>query len=148
MKVSIIIPVKEINHYIRESIPYLLNLNYDDYEILILPDFYKEKMIFLNSEKIKVIESGRTGPAEKRDLGAKEAEGKILAFIDDDAYPKKDWLRKVVRNFKANIVAVGGPAITPLNDSLRQKASGIVFETLTGGGGMDYRYKPKKKKVC
>ena len=35
---SIIIPVKEINDYLRESIPHLLALEFQDYEVLILPN--------------------------------------------------------------------------------------------------------------
>ena len=41
---SIIIPVKEINDYLSESIPHLLALDYKNYEILILPN---EKPEFL-----------------------------------------------------------------------------------------------------
>ena len=37
-KVSIIIPVKEINDYIREAISHHLKLDYDNYEILIFSD--------------------------------------------------------------------------------------------------------------
>lgn len=36
--VSIIIPVKAINDYIREAMQHYAELDYDDYEILIFPD--------------------------------------------------------------------------------------------------------------
>ena len=139
MKVSIIIPVKKINHYIHESIPYLLNLDYKDYEIIILPD-EKEEL-----DKVRIIPTGNIGPAEKRDIGAKHAKGSILCFLDDDSYPRKDWLKKMVRHFSnKNIAAVGGPAITPSNDNKKQKASGLVLSSFLGGGGMTYRYVPGK----
>ena len=38
MKVSIIIPVREVNDYIRESIPYINKQTYKDYEIFVFPD--------------------------------------------------------------------------------------------------------------
>ena len=95
MKVSIIIPIKEVNNYVEEAIPYLLDLDYKDYEIIILPDKESDKKF----EKTRIITTGEIGPSEKRDIGAKKAKGELLAFIDDDAYPKKDWLKNVVLNF-------------------------------------------------
>ena len=51
---SIIIPVKEINDYLRESVPYLLALDYEDFEILILPNLEPSNLesIFLIYYKI------------------------------------------------------------------------------------------------
>ena len=77
------------------------------------------------------------------------AQGDILAFIDDDAYPEEDWLKNAAKNFEDfQVGAVGGPAVTPPNDSLRQKASGKIYESLIVGGPYRYRYiKGKKRKV-
>ncbi len=146
IKFSIIIPVKEINDYIRESIPIILNIDYEDYEIIILPNEEPAKIPdYLKDEKIKIAPTGMVSPAIKRDIGAKKSLGKYLAFIDDDAYPRKDWLSVAEKTFEEKgTAAICGPAITPSDDSLLQKASGLVFETMFGGGGMDYRYKPAK----
>ncbi len=50
-------------------------------------------------EGITIIPTGPVGPPLKRDIGAKKAKGEIIAFIDDDAYPRKDWLINAVKNF-------------------------------------------------
>lgn len=140
-KVSIIIPVKEINDYIRESIPYILALDYRDYEVIILPDFDTGESF----PKTRVIPTGAIGPAEKRDLAASHAEGEILAFLDDDAYPRADWLKNAVRHFDyPEIAAVGGPAVTPDHDSVWQRASGAVFSSWLTSGGYEYRYVPRQ----
>lgn len=137
-KVSIIIPVKEINDYIRESVPWILNLDYENFEILILPDAKSEEKF----GKTTLIPTGKVGPAEKRDLGSKYAGGEILAFLDDDAYPRKDWLKNAVYHFRnSNIAAVGGPAVTPDNNSFGQKVSGAVFLSKLSGGNPE-RYWP------
>lgn len=141
MKVSIIIPVKKINKYIRESVSYILKLDYENFEIIILPDKKTNK----NFSKTKIIPTGNIGPAEKRDMGAKESSGEILAFLDDDAYPRSDWFVKATKWFDNNkIAAVGGPAVTPENDSILQKASGEIFSSFLGGGFFTYRYIPGK----
>lgn len=85
--------------------------------------------------------TGAVGPAWKRDRALNFADGEILAFIDDDAYPHKDWLRCAVKNFEdPEVAAVGGPAVTPGNDILKAKASGLVFSSLLVSGNYSYRY--------
>lgn len=129
--VSIIIPVPNINDYILESAPEILKLDWPDYEIIIFPD---EEDKSHSWPKTRIIASGKVGPAEKRDLALKYAKGDILAFLDDDAYPEKSWLTKAIIHFSdRDVAAVGGPAITPQNDSFMQKVSGSVWESYVGG---------------
>ena len=137
-EVSIIIPTVQINDYIRESIPHILNMDYIDFEVIIFPDMKTDEVF----EKTIIIPTGKIGPAQKRDLAIKFATGKILAFLDDDAYPEKDWLIIAVKHFiDDKVYAVGGPAITPSDDSFWQRVSGAVFMTVIGGGNPD-RYWP------
>ncbi len=142
IKYSFIIPVKEINDYIRETVSKILEIERDDFEIVIYPN---EK----NSEswpKTKQIASGPGGPAMKRNLAIKDAQGEILIFVDDDAYPKSDLLEILDRDFKdKNIIAVGGPAVTPDDDNFWQKVSGSVFLS-SFSGGFPERYVPVGKK--
>jgi len=164
-KVSVIIPVVKINDYIRESVPKIFELDYPDFEVIILPDDTtsirrqnaslrslrgapthggrgrRSNPILTQSKKIRIIPSGRVGPAEKRDLAARHAKGDILAFLDDDAYPRKDWLKRAAGHFSnPRVAAVGGPAITPASDTAGQKISGAVFESYLGGGMARNRY--------
>lgn len=140
MKVSIIIPVKELNAYIMESSEYLRRLDYTDFEIIIFPDRDSGVKI-LNT---RIIATGPMGPAEKRDLAIRHAHGDILAFLDDDAYPRHDWLKNAVRHFEDNSVgAVGGPAVTPHSDNKLQKASGAVFSSRLTSSSYVYRYLPE-----
>jgi len=141
---SIIIPVKEINDYLRESIPHLLALEYQDYEVLILPN---EEPSSLESafvdERVKIIASGAVSPAVKRDMGADQAQFEYLAFMDDDAYPSLEWLKVAEKTFaEKNVAALGGPGMVPPDASKKEVVSGIFYETLVGGGGLAYRYRP------
>ncbi len=75
------------------------------------------------------------------------AKGEILAFIDDDAYPAGDWLKNSMPNFQdGEVAAVGGPAVTPPEDSLRQKASGEVYASRLVSAGFVYRYRQGRRK--
>ena len=144
MTISIIIPVREINAYIRESIPHIMELDYPDYEVLIFPDEASKEQF----PRTRIIPTGPVGPAEKRDLALKVAKGTLFAFLDDDAYPDKNWLKAAVRHFgDEEVAAVGGPAVTPEDDSLLQKAGGGVYSSFLGGGSYRYRYVPMAKRA-
>ena len=89
--VSIVIPVKVLNDFLRkETLPTLLKQSYQDFEVIIITDKdSKEKF-----PKTTIVSSWpKTGPADKRDLGVKKAKGEIIAFLDDDSYPDKNWLK-------------------------------------------------------
>jgi len=144
---SIIIPVKEINDYLRESIPHLLALDYQDYEVLILPNEEPSPLesAFVD-ERVKIIPTGAVSPAVKRDMGAEQAKFEYLAFMDDDAYPSLEWLKVAEKTFtEKNPAALGGPGMVPPDASKKEIVSGIFYETLVGGGGLAYRYRPAPK---
>jgi cellulose synthase/poly-beta-1,6-N-acetylglucosamine synthase-like glycosyltransferase len=145
--VSIIIPVKEVNDYIAESLGEINKLDYGlkKVEVIVLPDSpsrIKGKFKF----KLKVIPTGHIYPGEKRDIGIKKSAGEIVAFIDDDVFPKAGWLKTAVNIFGSdkNIGAACGPAVTPENDSFLRKVSGFIYSSFLGGGGYRYRYMPEK----
>ncbi len=127
MKFSIIIPCKEDSDYLRECIKNIKKMNFKNHEVIVIPN----KKIYLKGVKVIPLSAG---PAEKRDLGAEKARGEYLAFIDDDAYPHKYWLKNALKYLKGKVVALGGPQITPESDSLLQKASGQVLSSRLVGG--------------
>jgi GT2 family glycosyltransferase len=92
--------------------------------------------------RIHILNSGKVGPAQKRDLGSQKANGEILVFLDDDSYPDSNLLTLAQKYFKdKEIVALGGPAITPKSNSFWQKVSGAVFLSKFSGGNPE-RYFP------
>ena len=138
-KVSIIIAVGIPGGYIEECVAHCLRLDYPDFEIIVLPD---EEWIPLDPS-IRVIPTGKVRPAEKRDRGVHESRGEIVAMIDDDAYPRNDWLSKAIRHFdNPSVAAVGGPGITPPDDNLKKKISGWIYESPLVSSKYIYRYKP------
>jgi cellulose synthase/poly-beta-1,6-N-acetylglucosamine synthase-like glycosyltransferase len=119
-----------------------LALDYPDYEILVLPDFGPE----LNSSGVRIIPTGLVTPGAKRNIGIANSSGEICAFVDSDAYPRRDWLKNAVRYINSSETsAVGGPGITPSEDSDMQKASGHVLSSFMVGGVAE-RYKAKSNR--
>lgn len=141
--VSIIIAFQKPGEYLEECLAGIKRLKYKDYEVILLPDESMETP----GEGITIIPTGPVGPPLKRDIGAGEASGEIIAFIDDDAYPQEDWLKNAVRNFSDDTVAaVGGPASTAPSDNFWQKAGGEVLAGWMVGGVHIYRMIPGMRK--
>ena len=125
------------NENLVESIEACLHLDYPDFEVLVFPD----EAFDWPDPRVRVVATGKVGPSTKRDYALVEAAGEIIAFLDDDAYPVTDWLTNAVRNFsRPEVAAVGGPAVTPGSDNLRQQASGDIYASLLVGGTYNYRY--------
>ena len=144
MIVSIIIAAKACCENLRECVSKCLELDLGDYEIIILPDSRTTEEGILSGPRVRIIPTGIVSPPKKRDIGAKEAKGEILAFLDDDAYPKKDWLKEAVNIFKESekVGCVCGPAVTPQDDSILQKGSGLVYASPLVSGNHNFRYIP------
>ena len=140
---SIIIPVKAINDYVRETVPHIQALLRSDWELIILPN--EPDPDEWHDQRIRIVASGMVGPAKKRDMGAELAKGEILVFLDDDSYPQPDLLDVALRHFDDDtVVALGGPAMTPSHDSFWQKVSGAVYLSKLSGG-VPERYVPVGK---
>ena len=140
---SIIIPVKELNDYVRETVPAVRRLDRSDWEVLIVTNDPQESE-WPEETRIKMLSSGRVGPAEKRDQAARQARGEYLVFLDDDSYPEPNLLSVAVEAFEEGHAAIGGPAVTPESDSFLQQVSGAVFSSRLTGGSPE-RYRPVGK---
>ena len=146
--VSIIIPLKKINDYIKEETEYLLEQIYTNFEVIILPDKYTEDEInieLFKDSRIRIIETGELPPAIKRAIGVKKSNGNILAFLDDDTYPEKDWLLNALRAMESTkISALGGPAINTPKDNFSKQISGLIYSSTLMSGKHKARYIPDK----
>lgn len=130
---TIIIPVKDINDYVRENVAHIMKLNMADWEVYILPN--NEEPNQWDDSRINVVATGRVSPGKKRDTGARLAKGDALVFLDDDSYPDPrllDTAKKFLQD--EGVVAIGGPGVTPPNDTLLQRVSGAVFLSKLSGG--------------
>lgn len=137
--VSIIIPCKDIDDYTRECVEHCKQLESVSYEIILLPDDQKEEI-----EGVKVIATGPISPGVKRNIGVENSSGNFCAFIDNDAYPRRDWLTNAMKYFEdPEVAGVGGPGLTPEKDGLRQKAGGYVLSSFMVGN-LSSRYVSKQ----
>ncbi|MFH1608150.1 MAG: glycosyltransferase [archaeon] len=143
-KISIIIPCRRIDSMTEKCVRECLKLDYEDFEILVLLDEEKHLKRF-SDKRVKIIKAEEIRPSFKRNLGMQKAKGDFFAFIDSDAYPKKDWLKNAIKYFDdEKIGIVGGPNLTPKEGNFWEKVSGHVLANFFVSGKADIRYKIAK----
>jgi glycosyltransferase involved in cell wall biosynthesis len=137
--VSILIAYPAPSPYLDESLAGIAKQTYRNFEVILLPNAASGRQW---PEWCVEIPTGKLRPAEKRNMGIAKARGEIIAFLDDDAWPVEAWLEKAVSHFaKSEIVGVGGPGETPLNDPFLAQMSGRVYENVLVSGGYRHRYR-------
>jgi len=136
--VSIIIPCKDVDDYTRECIENCRRLDYPNFEIILLPDYFTQAI-----DGVIIIATEPVPPGVKRNIGVKNSSGEFCAFIDNDAYPRSDWLTNALKHLEdPQVGGVGGPGLTPETDGLLQKAGGYVLSSFMVGN-LSSRYKIK-----
>ncbi len=138
--VSIVIACPRRSWMLDECLAAVGRQTYVNWECIVLPD--AEENVPSADGRIRTIPTGAVRPAEKRNVGIREARGEIVAFIDDDAFPDSHWLEYAVRYFgEREIGAVGGPGVTPPKDPFLAKIGGRVYDNWLVSGNFRYRYR-------
>ncbi len=102
-KISIVIPVYNEAKYISGCIKTLLNQSFKDFELIFVDDGSTDGTTsiienFIKKDKrIKFLKQERGGPGRGRNLGAKQAKGDILVFVDGDMEFDKNYLKELIK---------------------------------------------------
>jgi len=108
--ISVIVPARNEEEWIARCLKSLREQKYDgEYEIIVVDGSSDDRTPEI-AEKYadKVFRSHPKGPAGARDLGAKKARYKILAFTDADCVVSPFWLSRIEQDIKGDVIAVGG----------------------------------------
>ena len=101
-KVSVIIPVYNVENYIEKCLESVINQTIDDIQIIIVnddsTDTSKEKInkyIEKYNDKITYLEKENGGLSSSRNFGIPYATGEYIAFLDSDDYIEKEAYEKM-----------------------------------------------------
>jgi len=116
--VSVIISTysKDRLEYLSDCISSLREQTLRPDEIILVLDPRPELIEFykIRFPDVKILVSQERGLSNARNVGVKNAEGEIIAFIDDDAVADRDWLKNLVKDYEdPKTIGVGGQ-IKPL----------------------------------
>lgn len=92
VKVSVIVPVYNVEKYIRKCLDSLVNQTLEDIEIIVIDDGSKDLSASIIKEytdkykNIKYYKKENGGLSDARNYGLQYANGKYIAFLDSDDY--------------------------------------------------------------
>lgn len=111
MKISVVIPAYNEEHNIAPTISAVLAQDYPDFEVIVVNNASTDATAEVAQRfPIKLVHESRKGLLWARERGRQEASGDIIANIDADCLPERDWLSSGVRHFeRIDVVAVTGP---------------------------------------
>ena len=101
--ITIIVPVYNVEKYIRECIDSLLNQTYKNLEIILVDDGSKDKSgeiceNYANADsRVKVIHKENEGLGFARNTGLTVAQGKFVTFIDSDDVADADLVERLLK---------------------------------------------------
>lgn len=105
-KISVILPVYNVERYIAEAIQSVLNQTYTNFELLVIDDESPDRSIEIcrtfQDPRIKIIHQKNRGLAGARNTGIRHATGDYLAFLDSDDAWLPEKLEKHLAHLEAN----------------------------------------------
>jgi len=114
--ISIIVPVYNVEKYLRKCIDSIINQTYENIDIILIDDGSTDSSSEICNEyskkdkRIKVIHKENRGVSSARNEGIKHARGEWITFIDSDDWIEKNFceiLLKKVLETKSDVALCG-----------------------------------------
>jgi len=150
-KFNIVIPSIQLSEELIYCLLKLNNQTYKNFFVTIVLDFENKIKLPKLKYKLKKLISGKKNMSLKRNLGVKKFESQIIAFLDSDAYPHKDWLKNANKFLtkKSNInIICGGPSIPFPNQSYYEMLCHYAKRSFYVTGYLNFRKFRSKDRYC
>ena len=114
-RVSVIVCTRNGRRYIATCLSSLMNLDYPNFEVIVIDDGSTDDTASIASQyDVQLIQTENRGLSAARNTGLIASTGEIVAYIDDDAYADREWLKRLAKVFlTSEFAGVGGPNIPP-----------------------------------
>jgi glycosyltransferase involved in cell wall biosynthesis len=112
MKISIVIPAYNEEAYLAQTIRSALEQDYPDFEVIVVNNASTDRTekVARGFPAVAVVNESRRGLLWAREAGRLAASGDIIANMDADCLPDRDWLSKGSVYFKdVSVSAASGP---------------------------------------
>lgn len=90
MKVSVIIPVYNVEKYLESCLESIKSQTFTDYELILINDGSTDESVAImrryakTDARIRIISQSNRGVSAARNLGLSVAEGEYVLFVDSD----------------------------------------------------------------
>lgn len=102
-KFSIIIPVYNVEKYLKKCLESVYNQTYKNYEVIVVNDGTKDNsMDIVKNYPAKAINQKNQGLSVARNNGVEKASGEYILFLDSDDYIEKGLLKEINKSLNNN----------------------------------------------
>lgn len=125
--ISVIVPIYNVERYLRKCISSLLDQTYDNYELILVNDGSPDNCGAIcdefanNNEKIKVLHLENGGVCRARNKGMAIAKGEFFCFVDSDDWVEPYYLEDFANKVDADDTMVIQDACRDLDDENSQR---------------------------
>jgi glycosyltransferase involved in cell wall biosynthesis len=135
-KVSIIIPCRNEGVNLLYTVYWILaNSRDSDFELIVVDDGSTDGSVGLVSAhygdtgRVRVVDGERQGPGRARNLGAREAGGSFIVFIDGHCYTPPGWLEELISPLLDPEIALVGCTFADLRQPSAARGAGCTWGT-------------------
>ena len=103
-KISVIVPVYEVEPYLRKCLDSVVNQTYQNLEIILVDDGSPDKCPAIcdeyaaRDERIQVIHKENGGVASARNAGLERVTGDYIGWVDSDDWIETDMFEYLLEN--------------------------------------------------
>lgn len=142
-KISVIIPVYNVEKYIRQCLESVINQTYKSLEIIVVNDGTKDDSMkiveeYLFDKRIKVINKENGGISSARNKGIEEVTGDYIHFLDSDDWININLYEQLIKNITDEDIIIFNHAEYDENNklikSVRKIKNGKKLENLERSG--------------
>ncbi len=138
-KVSVIIPVYNVEDYLKKCVDSVISQTYKDFEIILVDDGSTDRSPAIcddyaaQDNRIRVVHKQNGGQGDARNVGIDIAEGEYILFVDSDDYVSNKILEEAIKRaekYNADIVLFDYCVIAQNGDNIFRYTSDIPKEQL------------------
>lgn len=146
-KVTIIVPVFNVENYLRQALDSLINQTLSDIEIICVNDGSTDNSLSILEEyaasdsRFKIINQENQGQGTARNNAIKYANGEYLAFVDPDDWVELNAFEKMynkAKKFNADLIEFSFFQYKERNNTLTKKKLKLNLPVETIIKGLDY----------
>ena len=103
-KISVIVPVYNVEKYLRQCLDSILAQTFTDFELLLIDDGSLDTSGTICDEyaaldsRVRVFHKENGGVSSARNLGIDESKGELICFVDSDDWVEENYCQTIVDN--------------------------------------------------
>lgn len=138
MLLSIVVPVYNVEKYLKKCVESLINQTYKNIEILLIDDGSTDNSLLIcksfekKDKRIKIIHKKNGGLSDARNVGIDNSKGEYIILVDSDDYIELDSCEIMLEYFKSGADIIAGNAYR-IEDNKKNNMNHISHDKIISG---------------